>query len=203
MPQSDDARAKAIWRVLLKELRAANPQQQISLQDSFFVYARNILIDGTVVEVRLDQSVTHRGTFDARRDGRFYFTIGGYYRHATRPRCWEKVKTGFDWPRIVQLVEQERQRVAAVRLHKEAVAAVRATALGQLKALRARRPELKSRVIVRTDGTFEPVCAHLSIVQIEAVLAALHDVGAEPEEPAVDEEPEEPAVDETEDTEED
>jgi len=163
-----------IWRQLLKELRAANPSQTIALERGSYVQTRDILIDGTKIELSLENEFNHNTT----EFGRFYFKIGKWVRNRTRLRAVEGVK-GFDWARIAQLVENERKREAAQVERDKLTKKKCDAAAGLLKTLWKRRPELKELFEVHGDvdeGRFEFELQGLDVGQLEAALDIALDV---------------------------
>jgi len=142
-----DDTGRAAWSNLLKELRAANPSQKIEYdiaRNASWMYVRALTIDGTAVEVRLEQersdTWSHLNKPVMRR---FYFTIGAWSRHRTRPRVVGG-KKGFDWARACQLIEAERLRVIRDTETEAAADAAEKAAEKQLKAMFKRRPELRA-----------------------------------------------------------
>ena len=171
--KKDTAHRKASWDALLKQLRLSNPTQKIVFRERS-EYRAYVVADGTAVEVRLDREVPGgRGSWYSDRDGRYYFTVGGYRRHTTRPRAVEK-KTGFDWARIAQLVEEERLRAVRDTESQNALDAQQKAAEVALKALYRRRPELKNNEVTVTLGHIEVSLRGISVEQLEAVLDGLH-----------------------------
>jgi hypothetical protein len=177
----DQEARKKHWADLLKELRAANPSQTITYDGKDNQW-RSLVVDGTEFRVELGEKRSGRAG-DYHRVGRgvYYFVIGDWRRGGNRPRA-NQTKTGFDWARIAQLVEDERKYIAAKGESEKNAALVLARANAELDALFKRRPDLEDQRytldISSRTGRFTYTARDLDIDKLERVMdLARHDDG--------------------------
>jgi hypothetical protein len=144
MPQSDETVRAKHWKDLLVQLRKLNPTQKFKYDDKSEC-VRSLSIDGVEVELRLDEQRSGGWLFYSHGNGIYCFTIGAYRRHyGVRPRAVQK-KTGFDWAKIAQLVEDERKYILAKNEDEVRKKDVLTCAGAALDALFKRRPELEDK----------------------------------------------------------
>lgn len=169
----DKAAREKHWHDLLAELRKANPSQKIVYRDSSDII-RYVVIDGTRVEIRLDEQRPAHGNWVGRPNGVYYFTIGGYRRFGgSRPRavCG---KNGFNWAKIAQLMEGERASLVAKASDDARAETERKAAADTLDKLFKRRPDLEDmRLMIGVharSGTFSFTVLGMDVATLEGVL---------------------------------